>query len=85
MLKSEMASLQRLEEKLQRLVTSVPPPRPSRRMELADSIIGKCRHKGDDYEVACCIIDLASMWDLPRRFNEIGKAPSLHHHCTITA
>ena len=45
----------------------------SRDSLLADSIVGKCILDGDEYEMACCIIDLASDWGLEQRTHEIGK------------
>ena len=45
----------------------------SRGALLADSVVGTCNFRGAPCELACCIIDLASRWDLKSRLTEIGK------------
>lgn len=73
MLATEGARLQRLIQCLQKLLSYIAPPRRTRRALLEDSVIGSCLYDGQEYDVACCIIDIASNWSLGTRMTEFGK------------
>ena len=77
MLAAQQASLRALCESAESMLLSHPEnDTVSRGILLADSVVGKCVYEGPEYELACCIIDLASTWGMAQQMTELWKMGS---------
>jgi len=77
--------LQGLERTLHKVFKQIPPPKRSRNDMLIDAKIGRCYYKEpgstqyEEFEVACGISDVATLWGKYQRVTELGKLLSCHY------
>jgi len=93
MLATEAARLERLSGMLKKILAYIPPPRQTRRALLEDSVLGVCEMAVSSdingqqlgvtrkFEVACCIIDTCSNWNMGIKMIEFGKMISKTGGC----